>query len=48
MDKILTAIQLTVKDAETLLQYLAAKPYAEVAQLIDMIQKTEKIFTEQE
>lgn len=48
MEQQLIAIKLTVKEADTLLQYLAAKPYAEVAQLIDMIQKSEKIFSEQE
>lgn len=45
-ERLIIAIQLTVKEADTLLQYLATKPYVEVAKLIDMIQKSEKIYSE--
>lgn len=45
-EKTITAIKLTVNEADELLKYLANKPYVEVARLIDMIQKSEKIFSE--
>lgn len=42
----LEAIKLTVAEADSILQYLAVQPYKEVVQLIDMIQKAERIFAE--
>lgn len=36
-------IKLTVEEADLLLKYLSAKPYAEVVQLIEMLLKAEKI-----
>lgn len=38
------AIKLTTKEADTLLQYLASKPYAEVVHIIDFIIKSEKVY----
>lgn len=35
--------KISEKLAETLLQYLATKPYAEVFQLVEALQKLEKI-----
>lgn len=48
MEKKLMAIKLTVETADTVLKYLAVQPYQEVAQILDMIQKSERIFAEQE
>lgn len=46
MEPKLISVKLTVEEADKVLKYLAAKPYIEVAALIDMLQKAEKIFQE--
>lgn len=45
-EKQLEAIKLTIKDAETILHYLLNQPYREVAQLVDIIQKSERVYKE--
>jgi len=46
-EKKLQAIKLTIESAEKVLQYLAAQPYNQVVQLIEMIKKSEPIYSEQ-
>ena len=40
----LQAIKLTVESAEKVLQYLSAQPYKDVAELINIIQKSEPVY----
>ncbi len=46
-EKQLEAIKLTIKDAEMILQYLSSQPYREVTQLVDIIQKSERVYKEE-
>ena len=45
-EKQLIAVKLTVDVANKVLQYIGTKPYNEVKELIDMIQKSEPVFAE--
>ena len=44
MEKKLLSISLTVEVANNILQYLATRPYQEVVELINLIQKSEPTF----
>ena len=44
MEKKLLSITVTVEVANKMLAYLSTKPYAEVAELISLIQKSEPTF----
>ena len=43
-EKKLQAIKLTIESAEKVLQYLSNQPFKEVAELINMIQKSELVY----
>jgi len=44
MEKKLIALTVTVEVANKLLQYLSTKPYAEVVELINLVQKSEPVY----
>jgi len=43
----LIAIKIGLEETDKILKYLASKPYQEVAELINLIQKSEPVYSEE-